>query len=505
MGFTAFCPYYFLLQHPDASGLCAIKVKYENGPFKYLHNQWKFARDAKGCAVDFYVDFEFRSFILQKAIGAVFTEAVRMMVNAFLKRARTVCGPPVLNAALPVNKESEAEAQLSLIQEQKTGRLVPLEGLRGIAAIIVMLGHMVRGLVPPDDVKWHGLHQVHRWLLNGGAAVTIFFVLSGFILSLPFAKDRSRLRVLTALLKRWPRLAVLTTIACLFSWGLIVLSQDNYTQAAAVTGNAWMAAHFNSPLQGQEISWMAALREGLYRVFLSGDSRFDSPLWTMRIELFGSFAIFLAAPILFAMKHWPLRLAAIGAVMVGGGASFPLTYISDFLVGTILAMLFAEDRMPKFSNLAALAMGVAGIYLFCFSAGENHFIHAPIKALLPAGETAHFVWDVSAVLIILVLLGNPFLRRLFSKNWAIWLGLLSFPIYLLHVPIMLSAGAASIVHAVGPLGETSAVLLAAAVTMALTLACALPLAWVDKAWTGALARAAAVLTRRRPAGVRPAA
>jgi coenzyme Q-binding protein COQ10 len=98
------------LQHPDASGFCAIKVKYENGPFKYLHNQWKFAPDALGCVVDFYVDFEFRSFILQKAIGAVFTEAVRMMVNAFLKRARTVYGPPVLRASLPVNKESEAEA-----------------------------------------------------------------------------------------------------------------------------------------------------------------------------------------------------------------------------------------------------------------------------------------------------------------------------------------------------------------------------------------------------------
>ena len=384
-----------------------------------------------------------------------------------------------------------------MLQEQKPGRLVPLEGLRGIAAVIVMLGHMVRGLVPPEDGKWHGLHLVHRWLLNGGAAVTIFFVLSGFILSLPFARDRSRLRVLTALVKRWPRLAALTTIACLFSWALIVISQDNYARAAAVTGNVWMADHFNAPLQGQDISWMAALREGLYRVFWSGGSNFDSPLWTMRIELFGSFAIFLAAPILFGLKHWPLRLAAIAAVMVGGGASFPLTYISDFLVGTVLAMLFAENRMPKFSNWAAFAMGVAGIYLFCFSAGENHLIHAPIKAMLPAGETAHFVWDVSAVLIILVLLGNPFLRRVFSKNWAIWLGLLSFPIYLLHVPIMLSAGAVSIVNAVGPLGEANAVVLAAAVTLALTLACALPLAWVDKAWTGALGRAAGVLMTAR--------
>jgi peptidoglycan/LPS O-acetylase OafA/YrhL len=381
-------------------------------------------------------------------------------------------------------------------QDQKAGRLVPLEGLRGIAAVIVMLGHMVRGLVPPDDANWHGLHQLHRWLLNGGAAVTVFFVLSGFILSLPFAKDRSRLRVLTAFLKRWPRLAALTTIACLFSWGLIELSHDNYQRAAAVTGNPWMASHFNAALQGHQVSWLAALREGLYQVFLFGASIFDSPLWTMRIELFGSFAIFIMAPILFGFGNWKLRLAVIGALMIGGGTTFPLTYISDFLVGTVLAMLFAENRLPNCSNGVAAAMVLAGTYFFCFSVSENHLIHAPIAALLPPGETAHFIWDFSAVLIIMVLLGNPFLHHLFSKNWAKWLGRLSFPIYVLHVPIMLSAGALCIVIAAGPLGLSAAVWLASAVTLTLTLACALPLAWVDSAWTGALGRLAKVLTPR---------
>jgi peptidoglycan/LPS O-acetylase OafA/YrhL len=389
------------------------------------------------------------------------------------------------------------------MREQNAGRLVPLEGLRGIAAVIVMLGHMVRGLVPPPGHSGlDGLHQLHRWLLNGGAAVTVFFVLSGFILSLPFEHDRSRLRVLTALLKRWPRLAALTTIACLFSWVTIVLSQDEYQQAAAVTGNQWMANHFNAPLQGQEISWTAAVREGLYQVFLSGGSKFDSPLWTMRIELFGSFAVFVIAPLLFSLRNWAPRLAVIGAVMVAGGAAFPLTYISDFLVGTILAMLFAENRMPAFSNRAAAGMALAGLYLFCFSAEENHLIHAPIRAMLPAGETAHYVWDASAALMIMVLLGNPFLHGIFSKGWAVWLGLLSFPLYLLHVPIMLSAGAMSITNAAGPFGVTGAVLLAAVVTIALTLACALPLAWVDRAWTGMLGRAAGVLLKRRPAGAK---
>lgn len=72
----------------------SIKVRYENGPFRYLNNTWTFSPDARGCKVDFFVDFEFRSRILRAAIGVVFHEAVRRMVNAFLARARVVYGPP---------------------------------------------------------------------------------------------------------------------------------------------------------------------------------------------------------------------------------------------------------------------------------------------------------------------------------------------------------------------------------------------------------------------------
>ena len=76
----------------DRPKLC--QVKYENGPFRYLNNQWSFKPDVKGCEVSFFVDFEFRSKLLQSAIGVVFNEAVRRMVNAFLKRARDVYGVP---------------------------------------------------------------------------------------------------------------------------------------------------------------------------------------------------------------------------------------------------------------------------------------------------------------------------------------------------------------------------------------------------------------------------
>jgi coenzyme Q-binding protein COQ10 len=71
-----------------------ILVRYENGPFRYLHNQWRFTPGERGTDVDFNVDFTFHSRILEKAIGAVFHEAVRRMVGAFHRRARDIYGPP---------------------------------------------------------------------------------------------------------------------------------------------------------------------------------------------------------------------------------------------------------------------------------------------------------------------------------------------------------------------------------------------------------------------------
>ena len=75
------------LMRPDR-----IDVEYSEGPFKYLQNHWKFDADGTGTCIDFFVDFEFRSRLLQAMIGVVFGEAVRIMVNAFEKRAEAIYG-----------------------------------------------------------------------------------------------------------------------------------------------------------------------------------------------------------------------------------------------------------------------------------------------------------------------------------------------------------------------------------------------------------------------------
>jgi coenzyme Q-binding protein COQ10 len=75
-------------------GLSTIDVEYLDGPFKYLNNHWKFEPRGEGsCQVDFFVDFEMRSYLLQKVIGVVFNEAMQRIVRAFEKRAEALYGP----------------------------------------------------------------------------------------------------------------------------------------------------------------------------------------------------------------------------------------------------------------------------------------------------------------------------------------------------------------------------------------------------------------------------
>lgn len=72
-----------------------IDVVYVDGPLRRLRNHWVFEpAEGGGCEIDFYVEFDFHSRILEKLIGALFNEAVRRMVGAFEARAKVIYGPP---------------------------------------------------------------------------------------------------------------------------------------------------------------------------------------------------------------------------------------------------------------------------------------------------------------------------------------------------------------------------------------------------------------------------
>ena len=76
----------------DAHAL-TVDTTYVNGPFKQMVSRWRFLPHPEGCLIDFFVDFEFKSRLLQGLATGFFGEVVRRMVGAFESRARKLYGP----------------------------------------------------------------------------------------------------------------------------------------------------------------------------------------------------------------------------------------------------------------------------------------------------------------------------------------------------------------------------------------------------------------------------
>ncbi|MDD3029134.1 MAG: type II toxin-antitoxin system RatA family toxin [Alphaproteobacteria bacterium] len=71
----------------------SIRVTYCAGPLSHLANVWRFSpRGKTKCDVSFFVDFDFRSPLLGRAMGLFFDKAFASMVAAFEARARALYG-----------------------------------------------------------------------------------------------------------------------------------------------------------------------------------------------------------------------------------------------------------------------------------------------------------------------------------------------------------------------------------------------------------------------------
>ena len=71
------------------------------GPFKKLVSNWTFRPQEPGTEIEFALEFQFRSRILQKTVQVLFAEAVRRMVSAFEVRAHALYGAPSVRPATP--------------------------------------------------------------------------------------------------------------------------------------------------------------------------------------------------------------------------------------------------------------------------------------------------------------------------------------------------------------------------------------------------------------------
>jgi coenzyme Q-binding protein COQ10 len=69
-----------------------VDTEYLDGPFKYMKSAWDFKDVEDGVEVRFFVDFEFKNVLLQKAIGLFFNQAMQRIVRAFETRAAALYG-----------------------------------------------------------------------------------------------------------------------------------------------------------------------------------------------------------------------------------------------------------------------------------------------------------------------------------------------------------------------------------------------------------------------------
>jgi peptidoglycan/LPS O-acetylase OafA/YrhL len=237
------------------------------------------------------------------------------------------------------------------MSEAASRKLMELEALRGVAAVIVLFHHFLLVVAPrlhgrnfPDDPI--ALVRTPLFaLVNGSAAVAIFFVLSGFVLTLRAMEKRDWGQLLTGVAKRWPRLVPLVAIVNILSAIFLMLGLYH--------DHSWFGAGIFKP--GTSVIG-SALIEGVFSTFFTGSTDFNAALWTMHYELFGSFAAYATALLLIFQKSFS-RAMVIGtiallltATLTGEGG----IYYAMLVAGALIARIYLE-RNTAASALAFMS------------------------------------------------------------------------------------------------------------------------------------------------------
>ena len=382
-----------------------------------------------------------------------------------------------------------------------TGKDVPLEALRGIAALVVVLNHSILAFLPQyygsGPLPSGGPHSLQGTLqyvfINGAGAVSLFFVLSGYVLTRRFCFTGETRILMKGAVKRWPRLMGPVLATVMLSYSLFYFHLYYFQQAGAKSGSDWLSLFGDSffqmgqpPLTTAAIHLRGALEQGLYLVFFRGDYLYDSSLWTMRPELAGSLIAFGAAPILLeARKSSPYLTIALAAALVAL-LHFADSNLEAFPIGVAMAVLLPRGgRLP---HVLAWPMLLLALYLLGYP-GHAEGAYAALAWLEAQGMKGAEPMIVGAALTIGAVECFPPVRRAISGRLAALLGKFSFPIYLVHVLVIFSAGSAIYLR-YGTMPAFASVLLLSPVA-------ALPLVWFNEWWVGRVNGWADALIRPR--------
>jgi peptidoglycan/LPS O-acetylase OafA/YrhL len=344
----------------------------------------------------------------------------------------------------------------------KPKHLPHLDGLRGLASMIILFSHCLSAWLPAlafgqPDLRVPELvpfaHTPLAILWSGDTAVMIFFIISGFVLAegcqgRPLAGEFG-----ARMLKRVARLGIPVGAAILFTGALLRFGGIHNQQAGAVSRSKWLVA-FYLPEHRPGLLWSAAGGS-----LVRGSDWWIGPLWSTHVQFFGSLLVF-ALIALFGNDRWANLVFGCVVVwaLVGGSSRFGI-HFGAIVSGVLLSRLrstpthragLGQGRLAHFrrpSKLVSVLVGVVVVVYFGSWPDETVVgsWYEPVARLF--GFTHDYLrprWfahTAAALTIVWFVLTKKSLQRVLQNKVFVHTGRLSFAIYLVHWPILMSLGA----------------------------------------------------------------
>ncbi|QKX62982.1 uncharacterized protein TRUGW13939_10150 [Talaromyces rugulosus] len=340
------------------------------------------------------------------------------------------------------------------------------DGLRGIASIFVVSSHLVlcfaRWVLPPlvAETGKSLLFQLpyFRLIAQGNAWVAIFFVLLGYVNSLKAVQLARAGAVGDALnslasstFRRTGRLVFPATAVTVLAW---FICQLGAYQLGRRTDAWWVRETSAKP----STSWFGAPEDlfiAVVRTWTEGENPYDQPQWAL-IHLFkGSLYVFLTLLALVNTSS-KFRLTAEAFLYIYSW------YTGDAIVGinVYAGMMLAElsmdtpsEPIPRTKSRIRLPIRESGPYIIaalglylCSFPDSSYEMAAWSTRLWKIGQVifpsnaqyGRFWPGIGAQMLTFAILHSPSMRRALSHPWLMWIGGLSFPLYLLHGPLIRS-------------------------------------------------------------------
>lgn len=361
-----------------------------------------------------------------------------------------------------------------------------LDGMRGMAAFAVFLCHLSYGTWDITHTYGSGAPGENNWLIqlpivrlfySGPPMVAIFFVISGYALSfkpvrLMRAHQYEALMTSTsssifrrALRLYLPCFASTFMVVCLAQVGVFALTEEFANNARAIKEHH---VHAAPSISDQLSGWFSSM-SNFINIFdwslFAGTTHFDPHLWTIPVEYRCSLLLFLTHMLTARM---PTRLRIMTIVfLLWWGAHWDRWDMIPFWAGQILAELHHIKSAKEASEPVALPFGIGkpfsclsqhfslhqvvfytsfvlGCYLASFPDLDGHQSpgYVYLNSIVPEyWSQKHRFWPNIGAIIIVWSVGNlEKLKRLFSSGFVQYMGRISFPLYVMHGPIINTFG-----------------------------------------------------------------